>query len=182
MKVRGDAVEQGTGRGVGVDEDVGAGVVAVMRVAGCTAPTRRSAEGEFTEGVPFFQFVAFRIMKRVRGRAKTDNWPARFQIILDAPDLIGGQQSPAQKENGEVGVCESFEAGNVFFVVFVALAFLVRGEEDGRAEAVIFFQFLRQQRHGALGAVFVVAGDEDDVGLLFFRRSAGERQRAGEQQ
>src|SRR5690348_6462376 len=71
---------------------------------------------------------------------------------------------PTRRSSDLVGMIELLQAGNVVQRAGIDLARLfVDRKEDGAGEAMLFGEKLGQHRHRFFGAIFIVAGDEDDV-------------------
>ena len=64
----------------------------------------------------------------------------------------------------EIGGLEGFKAGDIIVDVRIDFAGLrIDGEEDGTLEAMMLGENLAELRQRFFGAVFFIAGDEDDV-------------------
>ena len=100
----------------------------------------------------------------VRGCSHADDGPAGVGVINDEFHLVIGELAKAGEKDHEVGFLEGFETGDVIDSLGVNLSgFLVDGKKDGAFEAVVDGENLGELRHGIFRAIFLIAGDEDDV-------------------
>ena len=89
---------------------------------------------------------------------------AGFEVIDDVLHGVVGEFAEAEEEDEVVGGAGGGDAGDIVGGIRVDVAgFLIDGEEDGGVEAVTGAEELREHGGGFLGAVFFVAGEEDDV-------------------
>ena len=103
-------------------------------------------------------------VERVRRRPHADDRPARLDVVDDVLHLFVGQVAEAGEDDHQVGGLQRFQAGDVVRLIGVDGAVLgVDGKQHGAFEAVMPGQDLRQLRQGLLGAVLLVAADQDDV-------------------
>src|SRR5262249_40128615 len=100
--------------------------------------------------------------------AQADHRLARLDVIDDVLHLLVGQVAEAREDDHQVGGLQRLQAGDVLLVVRVDRAVRIDGEQDGALETVMFGQDLGQLRQRLLGAVLLVAADQDDV-LAFAR-------------
>src|SRR5688572_27474454 len=97
------------------DRNIGAAFMTTMGMASWPAPTRRRTQCKLSKGIPFFQRVTFRIIKRMGSGAEAHNRFPGFQIVINVFYLLGRQSSPPKKEDREVCILQRFQPGNVFF-------------------------------------------------------------------
>ena len=89
---------------------------------------------------------------------------AGAEVGIDVVHLVVGQSAPAGKEEGEVGGIEGLEAGDVVAEGGVDDSGVgIDGKQDRTLEAVMVGEDAAKLAEGFFGAVFVVAGDENDV-------------------
>lgn len=111
--------------------------------------------GDGAEG--FFSFEG------VGGGAVSDDGLTGVEVLghVGAVGPVEGAHAGADDDEvGGVEVVPSFDASGVVGVDVGAV--LAPGEEDGAIEAVLLGKDFAEHGHGFLGAVFFVAGDEDD--------------------
>ena len=94
--------------------------------------------------------------------AKADNGAATVEVRDDVIHLFAGEIEETSEDDEEVCALESLQAGDVGDAG-LDVAVLVDAVEDGAFETVVFGQDPGEGGAGFLGAVFVVAGEEDDV-------------------
>ena len=122
----------------------------------------------------------------VRRGPQADDRLARLDVVDDVLHLVVGQVAEAGEDDHQVGRLERLQAGDVVVAVGVDRAVLgIDGEQDGAVEAVVLGQDLGQLRQRLLGAVLLVAADQDDVLALagavaaLDRRPTDRRRRPG---
>ena len=122
----------------------------------------------------------------VRRGAHADDRLARLDVIDDVLHLLVGQIAEAREDDHQVGRLERLQAGDVVVAGSgLIVPSLVDGEQHGALEAVMLGQDLGQLRQGLLGAIFLVAADQDDVLALAgaiapLNTSQGSAARAGD--
>ena len=120
----------------------------------------RSPPGPFGEA-----FLRRTVVVEGVGRgADADHRTPRVHVVHEVRHLVLGQMPVAGEHHREVGVLEGLESRDVVGDGRIDLAGLaVHREQHRAAEAVALGEDPRQGRHRFLGAVLLVAGDEDDV-------------------
>lgn len=115
------------------------------------------------ETVPGVGFV-FSEVERVRCRADADDRLAGVYVFDDILHLVVGQVAKAGENHHQVGGPKRLEAGDVVIDLGIdGSVFGIDGEENRALEAVVHGEDLGQRRHGFLGAILLVARNEDDV-------------------
>ena len=102
-------------------------------------------------------------LERVRRGAEADHRAAAIEVVDDVLHLGVGKILEAQEDDQEVGGLERLEPGDVRAARLDEAGLRVGREEHAALEAVVLRQDPRQRRQRFLGAVLVVAGEEDDV-------------------
>ena len=132
---------------------------------------------------PFFVEVGFGgivfVAEGVGRGAESDDGLAGFGVVEDRLELGIGEVAETGEDDHEVGGFEGFGAGEVVGGVGVDVAIFVEAVEDGDAAVEFAEEDAGEHRHGLFGAVFLVAGDKDDVGfgvLKYFHSYKGEAQ------
>ena len=167
-----DAVEERFGFGAGFDDGAG-GLVVVM--APVIDPVL--AEDVFAE-LGEIDVATLGIFEGVGGGAEGDDGDAAAVSVDEVLHLIVGVIAPAEGHDDDVGGVEGVGVGERTDVVGVDDAVGIEREEDGAFEAVALAEDFREHGQRFLAAVFLVAGEEDDV--LVFRWAGGfEEEGAG---
>ena len=97
-------------------------------------------------------------------RPHADDRPARFDILDDVLHLLVGQVAEARGDNHQVGRLEALPGRGCCRVWLGSIVpSLVDGEQHGAFETVMLGQDLAQLRQRLLGAILLVAADQDDV-------------------
>ncbi len=100
----------------------------------------------------------------MRGRPQADDGPAGLHVFDNVLHLLIRQLSKAREDGHQIGGPQCFQAGNIVSLVGIDRAvFGIDGEEDRALESMMGRQDLGQLRQRFLGAVFLVAADEDHV-------------------
>src|SRR5205807_2124141 len=122
------------------------------------AAPRAVVPGEFRECLPCLDVECMR-----RG-PHADNRPAGFQVIDDMLHLLVRQIAEAREDNHQVGRVERLQAGDVVANIWINRAVPgVNGEEDRALVAMMPGEDPGQLRQSFLGAIFLIAADEDNV-------------------
>lgn len=101
------------------------------------------------------------------GGAEGDDGFAGVEVVGEGLQLLIGEVAEAGANDDEVGFGDGFHAADVFLVVDIdEIAVGVEGEENRGFEAEAFAEDFGKHGTGFLGAIFFVAGDEDDM-LVF---------------
>ena len=96
--------------------------------------------------------------------AQAHDRPPRLDVVDDVLHLLVGKFAKTCGDHHQVGVRERFEARDVRLLLRVDRPGLgVYREQHDALETVPHGEQLAQHRHRFLGAVFLVAGDEDDL-------------------
>ena len=104
------------------------------------------------------------VLESMRAGAQGDDRLARVQVIREVLHLRVGQFAEAQAHDTHVGGVERRHAGNVRQYERVNRAVSrVDGEKHRALEAMAHGQDSGQHRQPFLGAILLVAGEEDDV-------------------
>ena len=90
--------------------------------------------------------------------------------------MVVGEITKAKSEDEKVCGVDGLGAGDVFLGIGIdESTFFVLGEQNGGFEAVMFGKNLGQHGAGFLGAILVVARNEDDVfSVAWFPFGPGE--------
>ena len=111
-------------------------------------------------------FVATDVECVGRG-SHADHRPAGLEVGVDVRHLFVGQIAEAGADEHQVGVCQRLEAGDVAAVVGIDDAALrIDREHHAAVEAVMTREDAGKHWHCLLGAVLLVAGDQDDFFAL----------------
>ena len=162
------AAEDGVLFVLGNEVEAGAALVVLAVVTGPGFAENLAAESEFVVlafeiGVVFGVGTVRGDSETVRCRAQTHDGAAAFEVGDEGFHLFIGPVLEAGKDDHEVGGVEGVHPGDVVVAEFDGAGLGVRAEEDGAFEAVAFGEDAGEGGKRFLGAVFVVAGDEDDV-------------------
>lgn len=160
-----DAVEERFGFGAGFDDGAG-GLVVVM--APVIDPVL--AEDVFAE-LGEIDVATLGIFEGVGGGAERDDGDAAAVGVDEVFHLVVGVVAPAEGHDDDVGGVEGVGVGEGTGVVGVDDAVGIEREEDGAFEAVALAEDFREHGQRFLAAVFLVAGEQDDV--LVFRWAGG---------
>ena len=122
-----------------------------------------------------FEVAGLRIAAEGVGRgAEADDRFAGVEELGEIRELVVGELAEARPDDHEVGRVELLGAGDVLLKVRIDVAAVrVDREKDDTIETVFLAEDLAEHGHGLLGAVFLVAGNENDllaVGGAFLRR------------
>jgi len=117
--------------------------------------------------------MAAAVAEGVGGGAEAGHRFAGFGEGGDALQLPVGQIAETRVDDHHVGLFEDFQAFDVVGAVGIDDA-VGEGEADGDGEAMVAVEDAGEHGHGFLGAVLLVAGDEDDVGPAFLAVQAGD--------
>ena len=100
----------------------------------------------------------------VGGGAQAGDGPARFDVIDDVFHLLVGKIPEAGQYHHQVGGLQGVETGNVIADVGIdGSARGVDGKENRATKSVPFGQDAGELRQAFLGAIFLVAADEDHL-------------------
>src|SRR5262249_44637966 len=98
----------------------------------------------------------------VRRGAEADDGAAGFDVVGEVLHLVVRQVAEPGGDDHQVGRVEGGEAGDVVIAVRVDGAVVGDGEQDDALEAVAGGGDFGELGQGLLGAVFLVAADQDD--------------------
>ena len=108
-----------------------------------------------------------RNVERVSGGPHPDDGPARIEILDDVPHLVVRQVAVAGGDDHQVGRPEGLQPGDVVGRDRADRpVFRIDGEQDGTLEPMTGGEDLAQLRQGLFAAIFLVAGDQDDLFAL----------------
>ena len=100
----------------------------------------------------------------VRRGAQADDRPPRFDVVHDVLHLLVGELPEPRRDDHEVRVSQSLETRDVRLLLRIDRPRLrVDREQHDALEAVPHGEHLAEHRHRFLGAVLLVAGDQDDL-------------------
>ena len=146
------------------------------------------AENVFTKFIIGAQGVRTGILECVGARAEGDDGDTAFERLNEVPHVRLGPVAEAEGHDDGVGRIERLSMGNAGLVIGVDRAIGIDGEEHRTFEAVALAENFCEHRQAFLGAIFLVAREEDNVPAVGFSgrlegdpilRGAG---RAGEEQ
>ena len=110
--------------------------------------------------------------------AQPDNRAAAFHVAFDVRHFLIGKVQETGEDEEQVGFLQRREAGDAGGAGLDETV-LVHAEDDRAFESEALCEDSREGRAGFLGAVFVIAGEEDDVladawaGIAFIDNGGG---------
>lgn len=153
-----DVVEDGV-FGVGLLDDAAAGFDFVAAPVADPA----FAEDVFAELAVLFEGAAAGELEGVGAGAEADDGDVAVDGVVEVFECGVRPFAEAEGHDDGVGGVEGFWGAEAFAAVGVDGAIVIDGEEDGAFEAVVLAEEFAEHGEGLFGAVFLVAGEEDDV-------------------
>jgi len=164
-----DTAEDGMIFEFGIDDAASTfgAVVAVVIDPGIAKELLTEAAGPFAAAVIVFGvgalFIAF-VGEGVGGGADTEDGFAGIDEVDEVFHVRVGQFPESEEQDEHIGLIEGGQAGDVGLVDGVDGAVLgVEGEEDGASKAVVDGEDAGEHGHGLFRAVFLIAGEQDDM-------------------